>query len=76
MSAFTGGSLEKIQACEPDLVIGFSDVQADLARELIRANLQVLILNQRSIEEILEVVLMLGRIVGREAKARCVACQW
>jgi iron complex transport system substrate-binding protein len=50
-------------------VIGFSDVQADLARDLIRANLQVLVLNQRSVAEILDVVRMLGRIVGRAERA-------
>lgn len=69
VSAFTGGNVERIEALEPDLVIGFSDVQADLAAQLIRRNLQVLILNQRSIEEILGVVAMLGRLVGREARA-------
>ena len=53
----------------PDLVIGFSDIQADLAAKLIRANLQVLIFNQRSLAEILDVILLLGRLVGREARA-------
>ena len=70
VSGFTGGNVAKIAALQPDLVIGFSDVQADLAAALIRANLQVLILNQRSIAEILDVVLLLGRVVGREERAR------
>jgi iron complex transport system substrate-binding protein len=70
VSGFTGGNVEKIRALEPDLVIGFSDVQADLAAKLIRENLQVLILNQRSLEEILDVVLLLGRIVGNASRAR------
>ena len=69
VSGFTGGNVEKIAALEPDLVIGFSDIQADLASKLIARNLQVLIFNQRTIEEILGVVLMLGRLVGREAAA-------
>jgi iron complex transport system substrate-binding protein len=69
VSAFIGGSVEKIRALEPDLVIGFSDIQADLAAELIRAGLQVLIFNQRSLQEILEVILSMGRIVGAEARA-------
>jgi iron complex transport system substrate-binding protein len=70
VSGFTGGNVAKIAALTPDLVIGFSDVQADLASALIRANLQVLILNQRSIEEILDVILLLGRVVEREGRAR------
>ena len=65
VSAFVDGSLRKIQALEPDLVIGFSDIQADLARKLIANNLNVLIFNQRSIQEILDVVVDVGRLVGR-----------
>ena len=52
------------------MVIGFSDIQGDLAAKLIKANLQVLIFNQRSIEEILEVILTIGRIVSAEGKAQ------
>ncbi len=70
VSAFIGGSVKKIRALEPDLVIGFSDIQADLARDLIAAGLQVLVFNQRSVAEILEVVLAIGRLVGAEARAR------
>lgn len=70
VSAFIGGHVQKINALKPDLVIGFSDVQAELARELISENLQVLITNQRSIEEILEVLMMFGRMVGAEKKAQ------
>ncbi len=50
-------------------MIGFSDVQADLAATLIRANLQVLVVNQRSLAEILDVIRLLGRVVGAEAGA-------
>jgi iron complex transport system substrate-binding protein len=70
VSAFISGSVKKICALEPDLVIGFSDVQAELARELIAAGLSVLIFNQRSVQEILDTVLVLGRIVGKEQNAR------
>ena len=74
VSAFVDGSLRKIQALDPDLVIGFSDIQADLARKLIANNLNVLIFNQRSIQEILEVVVDVGRLVGRaDAAADLVA---
>ncbi|MBW2293582.1 MAG: ABC transporter substrate-binding protein [Deltaproteobacteria bacterium] len=74
VSAFVGGSVSKIAALEPDLVIGFSDIQADLARELIAANQPVLIFNQRSIQEILEVVVDLGSLVQcRDAAQQLVA---
>lgn len=69
VSAFIGGSVEKIRALQPDLVIGFSDIQADLARDLIAANLDVLIFNQRSVQEILDVILDLGSLVGRRESA-------
>ena len=69
VSAFIGGSVHKIAALRPDLVIGFSDIQADLARDLIAANLQVLIFNQRSLQEILDTILTLGRIVGAASAA-------
>jgi iron complex transport system substrate-binding protein len=70
VSAFIGGSIAKIKALEPDLVIGFSDIQADLAQQLVAANLQVLIFNQRTLQEILDTILVLGRIVGAEDRAR------
>jgi iron complex transport system substrate-binding protein len=69
VSAFVGGSTSKILALEPDLVIGFSDIQADLARELIAMGLPVLIFNQRSVQEILDVILGLGRLVGAHERA-------
>ncbi len=70
VSAFVDGSVKKISELKPDLVIGFSDIQGDLAAKLIKANLQVLIFNQRTIEEILEVILTIGRIVSAEDKAQ------
>lgn len=70
VSAFIGGSVDKICALKPDLVIGFSDIQADLARDLIAANLQVLIFNQRSVQEILDVILDIGRLVNRQDAAQ------
>ena len=69
VSGFTGGSVEKIAALEPDLVIGFSDIQAELAKKLILANLPVLIFNQRTLQEILGVIVDLGRLVNQKAKA-------
>lgn len=69
VSAFIGGSIKKIKALRPDLVIGFSDIQADLAQQLIRENLQVLITNQRSLSEIFDVLQMIGRLVGAQQRA-------
>lgn len=76
VSAFIGGSVDKIRDLEPDLVIGFSDIQGELAQELVEANLQVLIFNQRSVQEILDVVLTLGRIVGAEERAEALVEQY
>jgi len=70
VSAFIGGSVKKIAALEPDLVVGFSDIQAELASQLIAANLQVLIFNQRSVAEILDTILVVGRLVGAEKRAQ------
>jgi len=76
VSAFIGGSVKKIKALEPDLVIGFSDIQAKLAAELIAAGLQVMIFNQRSLEEILGVMTIMGRLVGAEARARVLVASY
>jgi len=65
VSAFLNGSIPKIKALEPDLIIGFSDIQADLAKSLIAEGLNVLVTNQRSIEEIFETMQMVGAIVGK-----------
>jgi iron complex transport system substrate-binding protein len=73
VSAFIGGSIDKIRALKPDFIIGFSDIQADLARDLIKHNEQVLIFNQRSLQDILDVIVSVGRLVGREQDARDLA---
>ena len=66
ISAFTSAKIDKIAALRPDLVLGFSNLQAEIARELIQAGLNVMVFNQRSVEEIFEMILMLSRIVGAE----------
>ena len=76
VSAFIDGSVKKICALNPDLVIGFSDIQANLAKKLVAANQQVLIFNQRSISEILEVILAIGSLVGRAKEARGLCDQY
>jgi len=68
ISAFTTARFEKITALEPDLVLAFSDLQADIVRELLVRGVTVFAFNQRSVEEILETILTLARIVGAAAK--------
>jgi len=70
VSAFINAKFDKILALEPDLVFAFSDLQADIAAELIRRGVTVMTFNQRSIAEILEMILTVGRIVGSEDRAR------
>lgn len=69
VSAFINAKFEKIMALEPDLVFAFSDLQADIARELIRRGVTVFTFNQRSVAEILQMILTVGRIVGCAGKA-------
>jgi len=64
VSAFLTARTDKILQLKPDLVIGFSDLQADIARELAKAGLNVMLFNQRSIEEILNMILVLSSVVG------------
>ena len=70
ISAFTSAKFEKIMAVEPDLVLAFSDLQADIVRELLVRGVTVFAFNQRSVEEILDMILTLARIVGVPEKAR------
>jgi len=66
ISGFTHANLKKIIGLKPDLVLGFSDIQKDIARDLIGEGFNVFITNQRSLAEILDYILMLGRLVGAE----------
>lgn len=69
VSAFTSARIDKILALRPDLVLGFSDLQADIAAELIRHGIPVHVFNQRSVDEIRTMIGMLGGMVGAVAKA-------
>jgi iron complex transport system substrate-binding protein len=69
VSAFTSAKIDRILALEPDMAIGFSDIQADIARELIRAGVEVWISNHRSVEGILAYIRRLGALVGAADKA-------
>jgi iron complex transport system substrate-binding protein len=68
VSAFTSAKIDRIVALKPDLVLGFSDLQADIAAELVRAGIEVHIFNHRSIEDILRMIRTLGGMIGCEAK--------
>ena len=69
VSAFTSARIDKILGLEPDLVLGFSDLQADIARELVRHGLAVHIFNQRSVNGILQMIATLGALVGAADRA-------
>jgi iron complex transport system substrate-binding protein len=69
VSQFTTANIDEIIALRPDLVLGFSDLQADIAAALIRKGINVHIFNQRSIDEILEMIVQLGATVGQQQKA-------
>ena len=69
VSQFVRSDIEQILSLRPDLVMGFSDIQKDIARELVGLGLNVFITNQRSLQEILDQILLLGRLIGEEEKA-------
>lgn len=69
VSAFTTADIGKILVVQPDLVLAFSDLQAELVRELIAAGCNVMTWNQRSVAEITSMILMLGGLVGEAPSA-------
>jgi iron complex transport system substrate-binding protein len=73
VSAFTSADIPKIVALEPDLVLTFSDLQANIASELIRAGVTVHAFNQRDIAGILAMIRTLGALVGATGKAEALA---
>ncbi len=75
VSAFTSAKIPKILELEPDLVLGFSDLQADIARELIRHGVEVHIFNHRSIAEIFRMIHTLGGMVGAGDRAGMLAAK-
>jgi iron complex transport system substrate-binding protein len=75
VSAFTSADIGKIMALEPDLVLSFSDLQADIVAELIRRGIDVHAFNQRTIAEILDMIRTLGALVGVPAAADALAGQ-
>lgn len=69
VSAFLNAKLDRIIELKPDLVIGFSDIQADIAQALIKEGISVWISNHRSIDEILKFLVQLGTLVGKKEEA-------
>jgi iron complex transport system substrate-binding protein len=73
VSAFIDANFDKIVALKPDLVLGFSDLQADIAQELIKRGMNVVVFNQRSLDEILRTIVLIGALVGRSKEAEALA---
>ncbi|PWE33260.1 cobalamin-binding protein [Maritimibacter sp. 55A14] len=73
VSAFTSADIPKVLALEPDLVLTFSDLQADIAAELIRAGVAVHAFNQRDVAGILAMIRSLGAMVGAGDRAEALA---
>jgi iron complex transport system substrate-binding protein len=68
VSSFLSARVDRILELKPDLVLGFSDLQADIARELAKAGLNIFVFNQRSVDEILSMILTLASMVGAAEK--------
>jgi iron complex transport system substrate-binding protein len=73
ISAFINAKFDKIESLEPDLVLAFSDLQADLSAELVRRGIAVVTFNQRRVAEILQMIRMLGGLVGCQGEAEALA---
>ena len=73
VSAFINANFEKIEALSPDLVLGFSDLQADIAAELIKRGYPVMVFNHRSVTDILQMIRVVGAMVGAAARADALA---
>ncbi len=73
VSAFTSAKIDRILALEPDFVVGFSDIQADIAAELVRRGVEVWISNHRSVDGILDYIRRLGALVGAAPAANAYA---
>lgn len=72
VAAFTTAKIDKILALKPDLILGFSNLQAEIAAELIKAGLEVHVFNQRSVDDILKMIMTTGRLVGALEKAEVI----
>jgi iron complex transport system substrate-binding protein len=75
ISSFLHAKFDAIEALKPDLILAFSDLQADVTRELVVRGHMVVTFNQRSVDDILEMICMLGGIVGRPDRAERLAAE-
>src|SRR5689334_6202933 len=75
ISSFLSADAEAILALRPDLVVGFSDLQADIARDLVRRGVAVLVTNQRSIAEVLQTIRAVTALAGRGAEGARLAAE-
>lgn len=75
ISTFTSANIGAIVGLRPDLVLAFSDLQAEIVRELIQCGQQVVTFNQRSIAEILQMVRIVGALVGRQEEGERLAAR-
>jgi iron complex transport system substrate-binding protein len=75
VSSFLSADAERILALRPDLVVGFSDLQADIARDLVRRGVAVLVTNQRSVAEILQTIRAVTAAVGRAEAGEALAAE-
>ncbi|RKI10142.1 cobalamin-binding protein [Corallococcus sp. AB030] len=75
VSSFLDANFERILELKPDLVLGFSDLQADIGRELCKRGVPVYLFNQRSLAEILQAVRLTGALVGRAEPAEALAVE-
>ncbi len=75
VSAFTSARIGEILKLQPDFVVGFSDIQAEIAAELIKHGVEVWISNHRSVDGILDYIRRLGALVGASDKANVYACE-
>jgi len=73
ISAFIHANYERIEALEPDLVLGFSDLQGEIAADLVKRGYPVVIFNQRTVAGILQMIRMLGALVGSGPRAEALA---
>lgn len=75
VAAFQTAHVDRILALQPDLVLGFSDLQAGIAAELIRAGVTVLVTNQRTLQETYEAIALIGAAVGAPERGRALAAE-
>ena len=69
VSAFISAKFDRIEALRPDLVLAFSDLQADISAELVKRGIAVVTFNQRTVAEILQMIRMVGGLVGCQDRA-------